>query len=351
MKQFLIFSILGAVLLALVLAKIFANTQKDTATVLQPGQQKVQAECIVAEYSPGEFSYSAVGKIRANERVEIASEIPGRLVSIHFREGSRVNRGDLLFHIDDSEWVAELSRLQAQLELARNTEDRNRPLLDSGGISQQLFDEMVSQRKILEAEEELLQVKIEKANIRAPFDGFAGIRNVSEGAMITPGTVLTVLEDLERLKLEFTVPEYYAAAIRKGDLIRFRTDGIPGYQEAVIDAFDPSVSLTTGNFRVLALVKRPDPFLKAGVAVTVTLQSESPSEVLFVPTQALVPVAGGYHLFMLENGKASNRKVTTGIRSATRVEIVEGIAAGDTILLTGFMRLRNGSPVKIVKVW
>jgi len=87
------------------------------------------------------------------------------------------------------------------------------------------------------------------------------------------------------------------------------------------------------------------------VAVTVTLQSESPSEVLFVPTQALVPVAGGYHLFMLENGKASIRKVKTGIRSETQVEIVEGIAAGDTILLTGFMRLRNGSPVKIVKVW
>ncbi len=351
MKRFLLFPILGLTFLILVLIKIFAAPRQDKTMVMPPGLQPVQAECMVAETKPEVFSYTAVGKIRANERVELASEISGRLVSIHFREGSRVKKGDLLFHLDDSEWVAELSRLGAELELARNTEERNRPLLNSGGISQQIFDEMVRQRKIWEASEQLLRIKIEKANIRAPFDGYVGIRNVSEGAMIVPGTVLTLLEDLDRLKLEFSVPEYYAATIRKGDRIRFRVEGIPGFQEAVIDASDPSVNAVTGNFHVMALVIKPLPALKAGVAVSITLQAESPSPALFIPTQALVPIAGGYHVFALKEGKASVRKVITGVRSDDAVEIVDGVTPGDTILLTGFMRIRNGSPVKISNLW
>jgi membrane fusion protein, multidrug efflux system len=350
MKRFILFSLLGAILLILILLKIFANTGKDKLIISQTGQQPVQAECIVADNTLAEFSYTAVGKIRSNERVELVSEISARLVSIHFDEGSKVKKGDLLFHLDDSEWIAELSKLKAKLDLARETEERNVQLLESGGISQQVFDEMVSQRKILEAEEQILNVKIEKANIRAPFDGFTGIRNVSEGAFLSPGTVLTVLEDLSRLKLEFTVPEVYAATIKKGHRVSFRTDGIPGSHGAIIEAFDPSVNETTGNLQVLALVNRPDPALKAGVAVSIDFLTTSPAPALFIPTQALVPVAGGYNIFALENGKASVRKVTTGIRSDKTVEIVNGIDPGDTILLTGFMRVRQGSPVKIVKI-
>ncbi len=350
MKRFIIFSILGALLLLLILLKILANTGKDKLTISQTGQQPVQAECIIADNTLAEFPYTAVGKIRANERVELVSEISARLVSIHFTEGSKVKKGDLLFHLDDSEWKAELARLKAKLDLARETEKRNVQLLNSGGISQQVFDELVSQRKILEAEEQILNVKIEKANIRAPFDGFTGIRNVSEGAFLSPGTVLTVIEDLSRLKLEFTVPEAYAATIKKGDNVSFRTDGITGSRDAIIEAFDPSVNETTGNFKVLALVKKPDPVLKAGVAVSIDILSTSPAPALFIPTQALVPVTGGYNIFALENGKASVRKVTTGIRSEKTVEIVTGIDPGDTILLTGFMRVRQGSPVKIIKI-
>lgn len=350
MKRFIVFSLLGAILLLLILLKIFANTGKDKLAISQRGQQAVQAECLVAENALAEFSYTAVGKTRANERVELVSEIPARLVSIHFREGSKVKKGDLLFHLDDSEWIAERSRLKARLDLARETEERNVPLLNSGGISQQVFDEMVSQRKMLEAEEQILDVKIEKANIRAPFDGFTGIRKVSEGAFLSPGTVLTVLEDLSRLKLEFTVPEVYAATIKRGDRVIFRTDGLPGFQEAIIEAFDPSVSEATGNFQVLALVKNPALALKAGVAVSIDILTTSPVSALFIPTQALVPVTGGYNVFALENGKASVKKVTTGVRSDRTVEIVNGIEPGDTILLTGFMRVRQGSPVKIVKI-
>jgi membrane fusion protein, multidrug efflux system len=351
MKKFIVFILLGAALLVPVLLKIFANTRKEKPSLVQTGHQPVMAECMIAGNTLVELPFTAVGKTRANERVELVSEISGRLVSIHFHEGSRVKKGDLLFHLDDAEWIAELSKIQARLDLARETEERHRLLLESGGISRQVFDEITSQRRILEAEEQILRVRIEKANIRAPFDGFIGIRNVSEGAFLSPGTVLTVLEDLERLRLEFTVPEVYAAAIRQGDRVSFRAEGIPGLQEAVIRAYDPSVSEKTGNLRVLAHVEKPDPALRAGVAVSVHVRTASPAPAIYVPTQALVPIPGGYTVFALEDGKATVRKVTTGIRSDNRVEVVSGINPGDSILVTGFMRIRPGVPVKIVKVW
>lgn len=351
MKKFILFPVLGAVLLVLVLVKIFANTQKEKAILTRPAQPALLAECTIAEKIPGEFSFPAVGKTRANERVELVSELSRRLVSIHFREGTRVNRGDLLFHLDDAEWKAEWLKVKAKLDLARETEERNRRLLESGGISRHVYDELVSQRKILEAEEQYLEVLIEKANIRAPFSGSTGIRRVSEGAFLTPGMVLTVLEDLSRLKLEFTVPESFATAIRKGDRISFRCDGIPDSQAAVIEAFDPSIHSGTGNFHVLAIVENPHPALKAGVSVSLTIPGDSPAPAIYLPTQALIPSAGGYNVFTLVQGKAALHKVTTGLRSEKTVEITEGIQPGDTVLLTGFMRIRQGSPVKIIKVW
>jgi membrane fusion protein, multidrug efflux system len=351
MKKFIVLPIFGAFILILVLVKIFTGSEKERLIQSQPAQRPVDAECTVARHTPGEFTYTAVGKTRANERVELVSEIAGRLVSVHFREGTKVTKGDLLFHLDDTEWTAEMVKLQAKLDLARDTEERNRVLLDSGGISRQVFDEIASQRKILEAEEQILQVKIGKANIRAPFDGITGIRSVSEGAYLVPGTILTVLEDLGSLKIVFTVPEVYAVNVRKGNRISFRVDGIPGTGEAVIMALDPSANEATGNFRVMAIVENPDPALRAGVAVIISIQTAGPAPALYLPTQALVPLPGGYHVYTLDHGKATVRKVITGIRSEKTVEIVAGINPGDTVLLTGFMRIRPGNPVNIVKVW
>ena len=351
MKKFIVFILLGAALLVPVLLKIFANTRKEKPPLVQTSQQPVMAECMIAGNTFVDLPFTAVGKTRAYERVELVSEISGRLVSIHFREGSRVKKGDLLFHLDAAEWIAERSKIMASLDLARKTEERNRVLLDSGSISRQVFDEIVTRRKTLEAEEQMLHVRIEKAKILAPFDGYIGIRNVSEGAFLSPGKVLAVLEDLDRLRLEFTVPEVYATSIRQGDRVSFRVEGIPGLHEAVIQAFDPSVNEKTGNLRVVALVENPDPALKAGVAVSVHVRTASPAPAIYVPTQALVPIPGGYTVFALEDGKATVRKVTTGIRTDNRVEIVSGVNPGDSILVTGFMRVRPGAPVKIVKVW
>ncbi len=351
MKKSFILPVIGIVLFILIIVKIFQNSKKEKVSQVKASVPAVQAECFIAKLTDSDFSFKTVGRIRANESVALVSELPLRLISVHFREGSRVKKGELLLQLDDTEWRASLDKVTAKLSLARETEKRNLMLFESGGTSQQICDESVSNRKVLEAEEKSLNVLLEKAKIRAPFSGTIGIRNVSEGAFLTSGSVLTTLDDLSRFKLDFTVPESYAGTVKPGDRLNFSIDGIPGAQSASIEATDPSVNAATGNLRVLAVVENPDPALKAGVAVSLTLRTKSSVPSLYIPTQSLIPTPGGYHIYVVKDGKASYRSVTAGIRSESMVEIQQGVIPGDSVLVTGFMKVRPDSRIKITKVW
>lgn len=341
--------IIGALLLLLIVIKIISNSKKELSKSTKPGAQAVQAECFIAKDTLINFTFKAVGSIRANEAVELVSELSLRLVSIHFREGSQVKRGDLLFQLDDTELQANLKKVNAKLDLALETEKRTESLLNSGGTSKQIFDESVCDRKVLEAEAESLHVLIGKTKILAPFSGVIGIRNVSEGAYLTPGKVLTTLEDLSRLKIDFTISQTFATMIRKGELFNFRVEGNPSEYSALVEAINPSINQNSGNLKILAIVENSDAALKAGITVSINLASKSAISAVYVPTQALVPTPGGYHLFFAQKGKAVYKPVITGIRSEKLVEIIKGVAPGDTILVTGFMKLRPGSLLEIVK--
>ena len=341
--------IIGALLLLLIAIKIISNSKKELTKSTKPGASAVQAECFIAKDSLINFTFKAVGSIRANEAVELVSELSLRLVSIHFKEGSQVKKGDLLFQLDDSELQANLKKVKAKLDLALETEKRTGSLLSSGGTSKQIFDESVCDRKVLEAEAESLNVLIGKTKILAPFSGVIGIRNVSEGAFLTPGKVLTTIEDISRLKIDLTVSQTFANMIRKGEPFNFRVEGNPSEYSALVEAINPSINPNSGNLKILAIIEKSDAALKAGVTVSISLASKSAVSAVYVPTQALIPTPGGYHLFFAEKGKAGYRPVITGIRSEKMVEIIKGVTPGDTVLVTGFMKLRPGSVLEIVK--
>ncbi len=351
MKKLYLVPIVVAILGILIGIKIYQNYSGDKLKTAKPSNPLILAECYLARDTVLNSALSIVGNIRANERVEIVSELARRVTAIPFTEGSQVKKGELLFQLDDAEWKASLKKVDAQLELARETEKRDKSLLASGGISQQVFDEAVNQRKVLEAEEESLRVQIEKARIIAPFSGRTGIRNVSIGALVSPGIVLTSLEDLSRLKLDMAVPESFANAIHKGDKVSFRPEGMPTPLTAVVEACDPSINSATGNLRILAVVQSPDPNLIAGTSVTVNLIANSPVPGLYVPTQALIPTPAGYIVYSIEKGLTKVRKVKTGMRTEKMVEITGGIQKGDTILVTGFMKVKPDAKVKIIKTW
>ena len=242
-----------------------------------------------------------------------------------------------------------MKKVKAKLDLARETEKRTESLLKSGGTSKQIFDESVCDRKVLEAEAESLNVLIGKTKIVAPFSGVIGIRNVSDGAYLTPGKVLTTLEDISRLKIDFTVSQTFANMIRKGELFNFRVEGNPSEYSALVEAINPSINQNSGNLKILSIVENSDAALKAGLTISISLSAKAAVSAIYVPTQALVPTPGGYHLFFAEKGKAGYRPVITGIRSEKMVEIIKGVLPGDTVLVTGFMKLRPGSKLEIVK--
>jgi len=348
-KKSYVFLIVVVLLVILIVIKIISTSKKELTKSAKPAALAVQTECFIAKDTLINFTFKAVGSIRANEAVELVSELSLRLVSIHFKEGSQVRRGDLLFQLDDSELQANLKKVKAKMELALETEKRTESLLKSGGTSKQIFDESVCDRKVLEAEAESLNVLIRKTKIMAPFSGVIGIRNVSEGAYLTPGKVLTTLEDLSRLKIEFTISQTFANMIRKGELFNFRVEGNPTEYSALIEAINPSINQNSGNLKILAIVMNSDAALKAGITVSIGLASKSAISAVYVPTQALIPTPGGYHLFFAEHGKAGYRPVITGIRSEKMVEIIKGVVPGDTVLVTGFMKLRPGSKLEIVK--
>jgi len=351
MKKSYLLLLIPLVLVLLILIKIFHKTIKTSPAASKPATEALLAECLIARDTLVGFSFNAVGHTTANESVELVSELSLRLMSIHFREGSQVKKGDLLFRLDDSELQASLKKVEAKRELAKQTVERNGSILATGGLSRQTYDESVSHLKALEAEKELLQATLAKTRIVAPFSGTLGIRHVSEGAFLTPGTRLVTLEDISRLRIRFSVPETYSGMIQKGAVFSFRAEGYPEPFQAVIEAFNPSVEKSTGNLEVLAFVKEDRYTLKPGITVIISMESKAAAPAVYLPTQALIPTPGGYHVYALKDGKAESRNITTGIRSEKMVEITDGVNPGDSILVTGFMRIRPGVAVRTSKIW
>jgi len=351
MRKSLIFSLLAIVLLVLVFLRILRGCKEEERRSVEAIPPAVNAEGYLVRDTTLDFSFTTVGFIRANEKTGVVSELSGRVISIHFREGALVRKGDLLFRLDDSEYRASLKKTEAMLELAGSTEERNATQLAAGGISQQIFDESASHRKVLEAEAELLGVYLGKTAIRAPFAGKTGIRNVSEGAYVKPGEVLTTLEDVAQLKVDFAVPQQYAGLVRIHDPLEFSVTGHPAVYRGEVMATDPSVDRHTGNLRVLASVTTRTPDLIPGNAVTVSLTAKSEVPSLYIPTQALMPTPAGYDVYTLSSGKSTLCHVKTGMRSESMAEITKGLDHGDTILVTGLMRVRPGSRVNLIKLW
>jgi membrane fusion protein (multidrug efflux system) len=351
MKKKYIFSALALILLILVIVKIINNTGKGKQKAAKATAALVQAECYLARDTVITIPVRAVGYLRANEKVELVSELSARIISINFTEGARVVKGELLFQLDDADRVALLKKNDAELKLAVQTEERNGRLLKSGGTSQQSYDESVSRTKVLEAEGESLKVWIEKAKIRAPFSGKVGIRNVSEGAYVTPGTVLTTVEDLSSIKIDVTVPESQANLLSQGNSLVFRIEGNPNSYHATVLATDPSIRLTTGSLRVLARVAGGGSELLPGTAVSVSLESQSELPAMYIPSQSLIPTPAGYKAYFVEKGKAALRPVVTGLRTEKMVEVTDGVKAGDSILVTGLMKVKPDSKLKIIKTW
>ncbi len=288
---------------------------------------------------------NASGTIIPDEETELHPEASGRVVSINLPEGRAVRKGELLLKIFDEDLKTQLRKLESQLKQAEITEQRLGELLKVKGVSQQEYDLATLQVQTLKSDMDLVKINLSKTELRAPYDGVLGLRNISPGAYVSPATAVATIRSSGGLKLDFSVPEKYSEHIRPGLVLDFSVEANPKSFKAKVLATSQGISADTRNLTARAQVLGDAKGLLPGAFAEISLSLGQNANALMVPTQAVIPQARDKKLIVSRNGKAQMITVKTGIRQAGSVEIVEGIKAGDTVATTGILFLRPDMPM------
>ena len=303
------------------------------------GKGRLPVTGIIAKNSVVAAGFPVNGSLLANEEVDLVAEIVGKVRKIYFQEGVAVKKGQLLLKVDDAD-------LQAQLTRAEKLE-RQRILLKRESISREAFDQLQTDYNMLEADIELLKVKISRTEIRAPFDGVMGFRYVSEGSYVQPSSQIARIVDNSTLKYEFNIPEKYADNNLKGQEVFFKVTGNDKLYSAKVYAVDPFIDVKTRMILLRARFRNTNGELMPGMFAKGNLVVGGKTEFIAVPTEAVVPEMDGKRMWIVKNGKALSVPVETESRDEKNVEVTSGISVGDTILTGGLMQLRDGMAVEV----
>ncbi len=290
--------------------------------------------------------FTTTGSLLPWEAVELRAEVAGRVEAIAFQEGTSVRQGQVLARLDTRVLDAEVEAVEARRELARVQVGRQRELFRIGGLSRQALDQAESELRVLDAGRAQLQAEIARRRIVAPFAGEVGLRDVSVGAYVSPGDRIATLRVTHPLRLEFTVPERYLGDVREGQPITFTVPGQAAPFEATVYAVEPGVDPGTRAFAVRARTGNGDGRLTPGAFAEVQLVFNQIEGAILVPTVAIVPGADSASVFVVRDGKATRRSVGTGVRTADRIQVTSGLAAGEIVLTSGFEEVRPGQPVR-----
>lgn len=287
------------------------------------------------------------GKLVPDEEVDLSFETSGKIIDINFTEGSFVTEGQLLAKVNDSQLQAQLKRLEAQMPLAEDRVFRQNALLQRDAVSKEAYEQVKTELATLNADIENVKANIAMTELRAPFDGIIGLRQVSTGAYASPTTVIAKLTKITPLKVEFSVPERYARQVRKGTNLTFRIEGFLNEFNSQVYATESRIDDNTHTLTVRALYPNKNGELLPGRYADITLKQEEIKEALAIPSEAIVPEMGKNKVFVYRSGNAYPADVVIGIRTEAEVQIIKGLSAGDTILTSGTLQLRTGMPVII----
>ena len=296
-------------------------------------------------------SIKVTGNLAPQDMVRIAPEIGGRIRTLSFREGASIGKGAIIAKLDDSELQAQLLKFKALLTLAETNTKREQSLLLGGGTSQELYDRAENSVITILADIAVIKAAIAKTEIRAPFSGIIGIKKISEGSYVSPGTVITELVNVKPIRIECAVPERYAKSMNKGMNITFVESGDSEQHVASIYAINPIIDNATRTIGIIAHHKNGQAQFKPGGFVEVTLPLTTTESTILIPTEAAVPDIRGLRVFILQKGKAIPRPIITGMRTDASLEIVKGLSIGDTLIVSGASLLKPKSPVKAQPHW
>jgi membrane fusion protein (multidrug efflux system) len=332
------------ILLALFFVKIGFSKSSDKETKKE-GKGKVQKKVSAYVVKPTSLvtEIAVSGSLLAFDEVELKNEVAGRVVMINLPEGKFVKQGTLLVKLFDDDLQATLKKLEAQLAIQQQIYKRQSELLKVNGISQNDFDQTGLLVSSLKADIEVQKTQIRKTEIRAPFNGVIGLRNVSVGAIVTPSTLMTTIRTENKIKLDFSVPEKYSSLINPGMKVEFSMNNEEEKFDATVIATEKGIEASTRNLKVRALVNSKSTELMPGSFANVTLRLNENKNTLMIPSLALIAQENDKTVIVAQNGKAHFVTIKTGVRQATNIEVVEGIQVGDTIITSGLQFLKEGS--------
>ncbi len=287
------------------------------------------------------------GTIMANESTEIHSETSGRLVELNITEGAYVKKGDLLAKLYDGDLQAQMHKLEVQLKIAEQTEKRQSELVKIQGISQQEYDLSLLGVLNLKADMDIIKEDIRKTEIRAPFSGKLGFRNISPGAYITPATGLSTISQVNDLKVQFNVPERYGAKLIKGLPVSFVVDGSNVRFSATVITSEISIDEATRSLAIRARVNEKDPALIPGVFAKVSVVLEKNTEALMVPNSSIILLGRKKQVYVYQKGLSMPKEIITGARDSSNIQVLSGLQIGDTVITSAIMFLRPGLEVDL----
>lgn len=323
--------------------KIMSGKSKKGRQVLNVNAKIIKPQSLTDEFT-------TTGVLLPDEEVDLSFETSGKIVEINFEEGTSVKKGQLLAKVNDRQLQAQLQRLVSQLKLAEDRVFRQDALLKRDAVSKEAYEQVKTDLATLNADIEIIKANIELTELRAPFDGVIGLRQVSIGTYASPTTVVAKLTKITPLKVEFSVPERYAKQIKKGTNLNFSVEGNLDAFGAQVYAVESAIDPNLHQFTARALYPNVKHILLPGRYASVLLKKDEIENAIAIPTEAIVPEMGKDKVYLYKSGKAEPVDIITGIRTASEVQVIRGLHMGDTIITSGTLQLRTGLAVTLDKI-
>ncbi|MBT0585313.1 efflux RND transporter periplasmic adaptor subunit [Alteromonas oceanisediminis] len=338
--------ILGIFLLAGFLAYLNWPAEEQAQQRRGGGATPVVAETVSVE--PFAIVIEALGTAQANESVELTAQQAQTVKLIAFDDGDIVEKGDLLVELNNRAEIARVNELEINIADAKRQLQRIENLAKDRVASQQLLDEQRARVDALSAQLDVAQANLSELKIHAPFSGKLGLRQVSIGTLVRPGDVITTLDDIERVKVDFNLSETHLASVSKGQSVTAASVAYPGETfTGQISTIDARLDPMTRSINVRAIIDNPEGKLRPGMLLQITVQKRVLNTIV-IPEKALIPNQEKQFVFVIEEGIAHSREVKVGERRPGIAQITSGLSPGETIVTEGTLRLRDQSPVQIL---
>lgn len=307
----------------------------------------IEVDGVAANVETLDDVITSTGTLRANYEIDLSVEESGQIIELHINEGSEVEEGELLLKINDNDLQADLERVESNIEVMEESASRQRQLFERGGATQEEYDAALMQLNNLRAEKAAIEAQIVRTKVVAPFDGMVGLKYVDVGGYVTPSTRIATLRDLSSVKIDFSIPERFAARIQTGSEVRFTVQGTDSTFTGEVFAVEPGIDPRTRSVNIRAISDNSDGMLRSGAFANIEVILETFEDAILVPAISLIPDMGGYKVLVYEDGLVNERQVETGIRTSDQVQILSGLEPDETILVNGLLQVRDGMEVRM----